>query len=63
MVAESVAAPHDVSDNGVGALTLVLNGLVQGRVELLTFDSEAHQTQPGQHGNQFVGHRFEWTGL
>ena len=63
LIPQCVAPPHDVTDYRVGALALVLDGLVQRRIELLALEAEGCQSQPGQHRLELVGHRFERTGF
>ena len=48
---------------GLEPVTLVLHGLVQRRVELVTLGAEGDQPQPCQGADQLVGDRLQRTGL
>ena len=47
----------------MGSLALVLDGLVQRRVELVALGTECRKTKPLKGGHQFVGNRLQRAGL
>ena len=62
-IADLVAAPHHAADDGVCSVALVLNGLVQRRVEFVALGSESRKAQSLKGSHQFVGDRLQRTGL
>ena len=63
LIADLVAAPHHGADDGMGAVALVLHGLVQRRVELVALVAEARKAKSLKGGHQLVGDRLQRAGL
>ena len=66
LVTEFVALPHHIADHRLRALrtiTLVLHGLVQHRVEVITLGAERRQPKSGQRAEQFVGDQLQRPGF
>src|ERR1700752_3319578 len=63
MIADLVSTPHHGTDDGMRSLALVLNSLVQTRVELVALVAESRKAKPFKRGRQLVGDRLQRTGL
>src|SRR5690606_2022306 len=62
-LAEPIALPHDRAEHRIVARTLVLHGLVQGRVERVALRAELLEALLAQRVDELVGHRLQRPGF